>query len=64
MAVFAPIPRASVSTATKVNPGDFPVLYVSLRSDTVPLSTVDDYAETVLAPQISQLPGVAQVEEI
>src|SRR5207342_2391264 len=45
----------------KVNPGDFPVLYISLRSDTVPLSTVDDYAETVLAPQISQLPGVAQV---
>ena len=45
----------------KVNPGDFPVLYVSLRSDTVPLSTVDEYAETVLAPQISQLPGVAQV---
>ncbi len=45
----------------KVNPGDFPVLYVSLRSDTIPLSTVDDYAETVLAPQISQLPGVAQV---
>ena len=45
----------------KVNPGDFPVLYVSLRSDTVPLSTVDDYAETVLAPTISQIPGVAQV---
>src|ERR1700686_582328 len=45
----------------KVNPGDFPVLYVSLRSDTIPLSTVDEYAETVLAPQISQLPGVAQV---
>jgi HAE1 family hydrophobic/amphiphilic exporter-1 len=45
----------------KVNPGDFPVLYVSLRSDTMPLSAVDDYAETVLAPQISQLTGVAQV---
>ena len=45
----------------KVNPGDFPVLYVSLRSDTMPLSQVDDYAETVLAPQISQLPGIAQV---
>jgi HAE1 family hydrophobic/amphiphilic exporter-1 len=45
----------------KVNPGDFPVLYISLRSETVPLSTIDDYAETVLAPQISQLPGVAQV---
>ena len=45
----------------KVNPGDFPVLYVSMRSDTLPLSAIDDYAETVMAPQISQLPGVAQV---
>src|SRR5450631_2859731 len=45
----------------KVNPGDFPVLYVSLRSDTMPLSAVDEYAETVLAPQLSQLPGVSQV---
>jgi HAE1 family hydrophobic/amphiphilic exporter-1 len=45
----------------KVNPGDFPVLYVSMRSDTLPLSSVDDYAETVLAPTLSQLPGVAQV---
>jgi HAE1 family hydrophobic/amphiphilic exporter-1 len=45
----------------KVNPGDFPVLYISMRSDTMPLSAVNDYAETVLAPQISQLPGVAQV---
>ncbi|HET7912711.1 MAG TPA: efflux RND transporter permease subunit, partial [Pseudolabrys sp.] len=45
----------------KVNPGDFPVLYISMRSDTMPLSAIDDYAETVLAPQISQLPGVAQV---
>ena len=45
----------------KVNPGDFPVLYVSMRSDTMPLSAIDDYAETVLAPQISQLPGIAQV---
>src|SRR5664279_732211 len=45
----------------KVNPGDFPVLYVSMRSDTMPLSAVDEYAETVLAPTLSQLPGVAQV---
>ena len=45
----------------KVNPGDFPVLYVSMRSDTMPLSAIDDYAETVLAPQISQMPGIAQV---
>jgi HAE1 family hydrophobic/amphiphilic exporter-1 len=56
-----PIEMTIPPSFRKVNPGDFPVLYVSLRSDTVPLSTVDDYAETVLAPQISQLPGVAQV---
>jgi len=45
----------------KVNPGDFPVLYLSMRSDTMPLSQIDDYAESVLAPQISQMPGIAQV---
>jgi HAE1 family hydrophobic/amphiphilic exporter-1 len=45
----------------KVNPGDFPVIFVSMRSDTMLLSAVDDYAETVLAPTLSQLPGVAQV---
>jgi HAE1 family hydrophobic/amphiphilic exporter-1 len=45
----------------KVNPGDFPVLYISLNSPTLPLSTVDEYGETLLAQQISQLPGVAQV---
>ena len=56
-----PVEMTTPPIFRKVNPGDFPVLYVSLRSDTVPLSTVDDYAETVLAPQISQLPGIAQV---
>ena len=56
-----PIEMTIPPSFRKVNPGDFPVLYVSLRSDTMPLSTVDEYAETVLAPQLSQLPGVAQV---
>ena len=46
----------------KVNPGDFSILVISLRSPTLPLSTVDEYAQTVLAQQISQLPGVAQVD--
>src|SRR5262252_6208822 len=45
----------------KVNPGDFPILYISLVSSTLPLSTVDDYGEITLAQQISQLPGIAQV---
>jgi HAE1 family hydrophobic/amphiphilic exporter-1 len=45
----------------KVNPAEFPVLYISLRSPTLPLSQVNEYAETTLAQQISQLQGVAQV---
>ncbi len=45
----------------KVNPGDFPVVFISMRSATVPLSTLNEYAETVLSPSLSQLPGVAQV---
>jgi hydrophobic/amphiphilic exporter-1 (mainly G- bacteria), HAE1 family len=45
----------------KVNPGDFPVLFISLISPTLPMSTVDEYGETLLAQQISQLSGVAQV---
>ena len=44
----------------KVNPGDFPIFYISMRSTTLPLSTVHDYGES-LSQQISQLPGVAQV---
>src|SRR5476651_785366 len=56
-----PVEMTTPPSFRKVNPGDFPVLYVSMSSDSMPLSTVDDYAETVVAPQLSQLPGVAQV---
>jgi hydrophobic/amphiphilic exporter-1 (mainly G- bacteria), HAE1 family len=45
----------------KVNPGDSPILFISLMSPTLPLSKVNEYADTVLAQQISQLSGVAQV---
>ncbi len=45
----------------KVNPGDFPILYISLNSQTQPLSVVNEYGEITLAQQISQIPGVAQV---
>jgi HAE1 family hydrophobic/amphiphilic exporter-1 len=45
----------------KLNPGDFPVLFISVRSATLPLHVVNEYAETLVAQQISQLPGVAQV---
>ena len=45
----------------KVNPADSPILLLSLRSDTVPLITIDEYADLFLAQQISQVSGVAQV---
>ena len=45
----------------KVNPADFPVYYLALTSDTLPLSTVNEYAETFLAQRISTISGVAQV---
>ncbi|HEY2635028.1 MAG TPA: efflux RND transporter permease subunit, partial [Steroidobacteraceae bacterium] len=48
-------------TYRKVNPADAPVLLLGATSSTLPLTEVDDYIETKLAPQISQIPGVAQV---
>ncbi len=48
-------------TYKKVNPADSPILIVSANSDTVPLPKVDDFAENVVAQQISQISGVAQV---
>jgi HAE1 family hydrophobic/amphiphilic exporter-1 len=45
----------------KVNPGDTPVLLVSLRSDTLPLSTINEYVEINLVQRVSTIPGVAQV---
>ena len=56
-----PVEMTTPPTFRKVNPGDFPILYISLVSPTLPLSTVNDYAEVTLAQQISQIPGVAQV---
>ncbi|MGA2802011.1 MAG: efflux RND transporter permease subunit [Verrucomicrobiota bacterium] len=48
-------------TYYKVNPADAPILYVAMSSPTLPLSTVDDYAENMLAQRISMVNGVAQV---
>ena len=45
----------------KFNPADFAVFYLALTSDTMPLSTVNEYAETNLAQRISTINGVAQV---
>ena len=56
-----PTTLTSPPTYRKVNPADSPILILSTHSDTLPLTTVDDYADTVVAQQISQITGVAQV---
>jgi multidrug efflux pump subunit AcrB len=48
-------------TYKKVNPADVPILIIAVTSETMPLITVDDYADTVLAQQISRIRGVGQV---
>src|ERR1700728_2338593 len=49
-------------TFQKVNPADQPVYFMALSSHTLPLYTVDQYAETMLGQRISMVKGVAQVQ--
>jgi len=46
----------------KVNPADSPILFIALTSPTLPLYTLDEYGETMLAQRISTVSGVAQVQ--
>ncbi len=46
----------------KSNPADSPILYLALTSGTMPLSALDEYAETFLAQRLSTVDGVAQVQ--
>ena len=57
-----PATMSSPPAFRKVNPADFPVYYLALTSETMPLSTVNEYAETFLAQRISTIKGVAQVQ--
>jgi len=51
----------SPPTYRKVNPADSPIMILAVQSDTLPLTAVDDAADTILAQQMSQIPGIAQV---
>ena len=57
-----PIEMVVPPSFRKVNPADSSILQFALFSPTLPLSKVDDYGEITLAQQISQLPGVSQVQ--
>jgi hydrophobe/amphiphile efflux-1 (HAE1) family protein len=62
-AAAAQLPKtlSTPPTYKKVNPADSPILILAAHSSTMPLYQVDDFAENVIAQQISQISGVAQV---
>jgi HAE1 family hydrophobic/amphiphilic exporter-1 len=47
---------------SRVNPADAPVIYIAMSSDTLPLPSLDEYAESEVSPSISAVSGVAQVQ--
>jgi multidrug efflux pump len=58
---FLPLDLPNPPIYNKVNPADAPILTLAMTSDTLPLSKVEDLADTALAQKISQLPGVGLV---
>jgi multidrug efflux pump len=60
-ATYLPRDLPNPPVYSKVNPADAPILTLALTSDTLPLSKVEDLADTALAQKISQLPGVGLV---
>ena len=51
----------SLPTYRKVNPSDSPILFLAMTSDTLPVSKIYDVADSIVAQEIAQVPGVGQV---
>ncbi len=56
-----PIEMTIPPSFRKVNPSDFAILFISLSSETLPLSTVNEYGDITIGQALSQIQGVAQV---
>src|SRR5471032_3412442 len=56
-----PTEMTDLPSYRKVNPADAPVLFIQMTSPSLNLSDLNDYAENLIAPSLSTLPGVAQV---
>ena len=56
-----PVEMTSPPAYRKVNPADSPIVFLSLTSPSMPLSDLTGYADGLIAPTLSTLPGVAQV---
>lgn len=57
-----PTEMPSPPSFQKVNPADQPILFIAVSSDILPISQVNEYADTLIAQRISTLSGVAQVQ--
>ncbi len=60
-ATYLPTDLPNPPIYNKVNPADAPILTLAMTADSLPLSKVEDLADTALAQKISQLPGVGLV---
>jgi len=57
-----PPTMTSAPSFRKNNPNDQPIITINMTSDTLPMSVLDDFAETMIAPRISMVSGVSQVQ--
>jgi hydrophobic/amphiphilic exporter-1 (mainly G- bacteria), HAE1 family len=56
-----PVEMTSLPSYRKVNPADAPILFLTLMSPSMPLSELNSFADNLIVPSLSTLPGVAQV---
>jgi HAE1 family hydrophobic/amphiphilic exporter-1 len=56
-----PVEMIIPPTFRKVNPAEFPILFLTMNSETLPLSAVNEYGDITVGQALSQIPGVAQV---
>ena len=57
-----PAGMPSAPSFRKNNPNNDPIITINLTSNTLPLPVLDDYAETIIAPRLSMVTGVSQVQ--
>jgi hydrophobic/amphiphilic exporter-1 (mainly G- bacteria), HAE1 family len=58
---FLPVEMTTPPSYRKVNPADAPIMFVSLTSPSMALSDLNAYGDNLIAPTLSTLPGVAQI---
>ncbi len=49
-------------TFKKVNPGDMPIMFIALTSDSLPMTALNDAGETILIPNLATINGIAEID--